>query len=149
MISSKECKKILEDNNIRMNEIKHNFVLSSRKSNLSLKFASFVELKKFVNFNEDFIKEFNKINIPSTTLSIQELFLAENNQRRFIYGNGMSIKFLPDYTHALLKITDNMSLMFSGEKKIYSFISLNCITILGLKKYKTENSIMEALKYGK
>lgn len=149
MISSKECKKILEDNNIRMNEIKHNFVLSSRKSNLSLKFASFVELKKFVNFNEDFIKEFNKIDIPILTVSTENSFLAEKNQRRFIYGNRMSIKFLPDYTHVLLKIADNTSLMFSGEKKIYSFISLNYITILGLKKYKTENSIMEALKYGK
>ena len=135
MISSKECKKILENNSIRIADIKHKIVLYSRTTDLELRFASFIDVKKFVNFNEDFIELFSSLVInDSITISPENKFLAANNQRRFIFGNNMKLEFLPDYLHAVLKINENLELTFSGEKKIYKFVEYNYKEILQLKE---------------
>lgn len=146
MISSKECKKILEDNNIRMSEIKHLFVLSSRKTDLELKFTSFNEVKKFVNFNLLFINEFNSIQTEKVNISKQDNYLAQNNQRRFVFGNHMSITFLPDHMHIILKIYDNLELVFSGESKLYNFVQLNYQQILNIRKAEIDLNIEKLLQ---
>jgi hypothetical protein len=135
MISSKECKKTIEENHIRLCDIKHKMVLYSRNTNFSLKFTSFIDVKKFVNFNEDFINIFNSIVVKDEfTVTNENKFLAANNQRQFIFGNDMKIEFLPDYLHCILKVNDGLELIFSGEKKLYKFIEYNYKEILELKE---------------